>query len=45
VDANAIGCLSFGLEGKTLEQRLRLIDDRFEIYDLIARHHVGIRRQ
>src|SRR5207302_10828121 len=27
-----------GISGKTLEQRVRLIEDRFAIYDLIARH-------
>jgi hypothetical protein len=27
-----------GSDGKTLEQRLRLIEDRFEIYNLIASH-------
>ena len=27
-----------GTSGKTLEERLRLIEDRFAIYDLIARH-------
>ncbi len=27
-----------GISGKTLEERVRLIEDRFAIYDLIARH-------
>ena len=27
-----------GSDGKTLEQRLRLIEDRFEILNLIASH-------
>src|SRR5690242_10983101 len=27
-----------GRSGKTLEERVRLIEDRFAIYDLIARH-------
>src|SRR5437868_14525893 len=27
-----------GISGKTLEDRVRLIEDRFAIYDLIARH-------
>src|SRR2546423_7840251 len=27
-----------GIGGKTLEERVRLIEDRFAIYDLIARH-------
>jgi hypothetical protein len=27
-----------GISGKTLEERVRRIEDRFAIYDLIARH-------